>query len=134
MKDSIVYTCYRDGLVLAEQRLSNSQYAPGQIVFPGGRVDQKDASVTAAFFRELREELGIEAAGYYKGDVLSIPQENINLFPFLLLSWNGKIPNMILDKGNPVMWQDLEKMKQSERYEISALSNIFYTLVHPHRT
>jgi 8-oxo-dGTP pyrophosphatase MutT (NUDIX family) len=131
MKDTIAYTCYRDGFVLAKQQLSNSQYAPGQIIFPGGRVDQKDASVTAAFYRELREELGIEAAVFCKGNVLSIPQLDMDLYPFLLLSWNGNIPDITLDKEDRLVWRPLELIQRSHRSEVAALATIFNALAHP---
>lgn len=48
--------------VLLTKRASGLQHHPGQIAFPGGKVDLADASVTHAALREAHEEVGLDPA------------------------------------------------------------------------
>ena len=53
----------RDRLtVLLTQRTDHLHDHPGQISFPGGRVDASDADATATALREAQEEIGLGAA------------------------------------------------------------------------
>jgi 8-oxo-dGTP pyrophosphatase MutT (NUDIX family) len=45
--------------VLLTQRTSNLPSHPGQIAFPGGKIDPDDASPLAAALREAEEEIGL---------------------------------------------------------------------------
>ena len=52
----------RDGLtVMLTQRTAHLHDHPGQISFPGGRVEESDADATATALREAREEGGLPA-------------------------------------------------------------------------
>lgn len=48
--------------VLLTKRTGHLKHHPGQISFPGGRVEDCDASPAAAALRETQEEVGIEPA------------------------------------------------------------------------
>ncbi|MEC9105200.1 MAG: CoA pyrophosphatase [Pseudomonadota bacterium] len=61
----------RDGQVnvILTKRTSHLKHHPGQIAFPGGKVEPTDADVTAAALRESHEEIGlppelVEVLGY----------------------------------------------------------------------
>ena len=49
-----------DGInVILTKRASHLKHHPGQIAFPGGKVDDTDSSITAAALREAQEEIGL---------------------------------------------------------------------------
>jgi len=45
--------------VILTKRASHLKHHPGQIAFPGGKVDEGDAGVVAAALREADEEIGL---------------------------------------------------------------------------
>ncbi len=45
--------------VILTKRSSRLKHHPGQIAFPGGKVDADDANATAAALREAQEEIGL---------------------------------------------------------------------------
>jgi 8-oxo-dGTP pyrophosphatase MutT (NUDIX family) len=49
--------------LLYEKRASDLRSHPGEVSFPGGRVDPGDKTPRDAALREAREEVGLEAAG-----------------------------------------------------------------------
>lgn len=86
-----------DVLLLA--RASTLRSHPGQVAFPGGRVDPEDDGVVAAALREAQEETGLDPAGV---DVLGT-LENIplaysqHLVTPVLAWWRHPSPVRVVD-------------------------------------
>lgn len=65
--------------VILTKRTSHLKHHPGQIAFPGGKVEESDADVTAAALRESFEEIGlpvdlVEVLGHLP------PHETVSVF------------------------------------------------------
>lgn len=124
IRESIVYTCLRGNSVLAERRALNSPYAPGEIVFPGGKIDPGDKTPLQAFLREFQEETAAEPQCVIRLHELEYPEDNIRLFPFVVYTWNGDIPQHMVDTNGLFLWRTIEFMRQSSRTEVATLANL----------
>jgi 8-oxo-dGTP pyrophosphatase MutT (NUDIX family) len=57
----LVPLCEQPRGVLLTRRAAGLRRHPGQVAFPGGRIDPGDASAEAAALREAQEEIGLRA-------------------------------------------------------------------------
>lgn len=110
-----IFLDHYNNQVLMEQRLKNSAYAD-QLIFPGGAVEENETNdLEVALRREIQEELGVEVSSFYPlklSQTLYSPTGKL-LIPYVITQWQGELPKVVLDKGNPLIWQDIEEATKS---------------------
>jgi 8-oxo-dGTP pyrophosphatase MutT (NUDIX family) len=85
--------------LLLTERAHDMRSHPGQVSFPGGKVDDTDESAVAAALREAEEEVGLDPAGV---DVLAtlpelwLPPSNFAVTP-VLGWWRDECPIGVVD-------------------------------------
>jgi len=85
-------------LVLTK-RASHLNHHPGQIAFPGGKIDKGDAGAEAAALREASEEIGLDPAGV---EILGHlpPHETVTGFSITpVLAWIGGSFDPVAEPG-----------------------------------
>lgn len=89
----------RDLDVLLLSRAATLRAHPGQVAFPGGRVDPGDESVVAAALREAEEETGLDPAGVeVLGTLGRVPLEfSRHLVTPVLAWWRHPSPVRVVD-------------------------------------
>jgi 8-oxo-dGTP pyrophosphatase MutT (NUDIX family) len=74
---------------------------PGQVAFPGGRLDPDDASAEAAAIREAVEETGLDPRGVeVLGSLATVPVPvSRHLVTPVLAWWHDRSPVGVVDRG-----------------------------------
>jgi len=69
--------------ILFEVRAKHLNNQPGEICFPGGKVDEVDSGLIDAAIRETSEELGVETHHIVDVYPLDYTIGNMNIYPFV---------------------------------------------------
>ena len=91
----VLISPYHPGdVVILTRRSKECNAHPNRLEFPGGKVEDEDASLKKALMRELKEELSINVS---EEDLIDFPNNNfivnnkINLTLFIVRKWKGLI-------------------------------------------
>ena len=85
--------------LLLTERAHDMRSHPGQVSFPGGKVDDTDVSAEAAALREAEEETGLDPAGvevFGRLPQLWLPPSNFAVTP-VLAWWRDETPVRVVD-------------------------------------
>lgn len=88
-----LYTCLT-------KRPRTMKHHPGQISFPGGKVEKDDSSAEMTALREAREEVGLDQNGIEilgKLSDLYVEVSRFSIQPFL--AWADQKPDFVVDYG-----------------------------------
>jgi 8-oxo-dGTP pyrophosphatase MutT (NUDIX family) len=100
--------------VLLTQRSAGLRSHPGQVAFPGGRLDPDDAGPVGAALREAREETGLDDSGV----------QVLGLLPDLFLPPSGFVVTPVLawwSRPTPVAAVDPLEVARVERVPLAEL-------------
>lgn len=102
-KPSVTAICIRDGKLLVAKR--NEEPFRGQWDFIGGYV-QKDETLEKALKREMKEELGVDAALTYIGSFPGTASYNNHSFPILNFAYFAEFSEEIVlnEENSEIAW------------------------------
>lgn len=110
----VVICIFMDGEKILTERRFLKNYSKYQILIPGGGVEEFETE-QQALIREVFEELAVIPLEFIilptDKQILGLNKQII--IPFLITKWQGKIPQKILDKGNPLEWKAIDKVLNS---------------------
>jgi len=111
-KYAVIIILLKGSQTLLERRLPQSALG-NHFLFPGGGIEEDEiADPVIALKREAMEELGIIPVDFFPISTFTGELGTL-LKPFVVTGWEGEVPDKILDRGNPVFWQDLEIVAKS---------------------
>lgn len=111
--------------VLLTERAAGMRAHPGQVAFPGGRVETTDAGPAAAAVREAREETGLDEAGVVVTGTLPdlyLPVSDYAVTP--VLAW-WRVPS-------PVDAVDRTEVARAVRVPVAELLDPAHRFLVPH--
>lgn len=108
----VLFVLIKEGRVLLEKRPVEG-FLKHQYLIPGGAIHTKSETLEDALKREMMEELGIIPTKFELLTDEDIPGLHNNILkPFIINSWQGEIPQFILDKEDPfpLEWMEISQV------------------------
>lgn len=106
----VLFALIKENQILLEKRPVKG-YLKDQYLIPGGAINHLE-NLEDALKREMLEELGLVPTEFELLTNENLPGLNNNtLKPFVVTSWQGEIPENILDKEDPhpLEWINIDK-------------------------
>ena len=107
----VIFIFLKNGKILIEKRAVKN-YEGQQYLIPGGRVKKSLENLEQALTREIKEELGVDLLEFIPlpitEEITGIHGQSLN--PFLITSWEGDLPEVVLDRGNPLIWLTIDEV------------------------
>lgn len=100
---SVLLLLYPEGdqiFICLIKRPSTMKHHPGQISFPGGKVEKEDSSIEMTAIREAQEEVGIDPS--YIRIIGKLSELYVEVSKFLIhpfLAWADHKPNFLVNKA-----------------------------------
>ncbi len=115
--------------VFMEERGSEQSQA-GLHLYPGGHIELDDGGENdeetrlTALRRELAEEFGIEPRGVVvlPCNPPAVSTRGTLLHPFVITSYEGDLPEVVKDKGNPTVWEEVKNALVSPSESVRAIT------------
>ena len=115
--------------VVLTERAHTLRSHPGQVSFPGGKLDPQDDGSVAAALREAEEEVGLDPAGVDVlatfPDIFLTPSQN-SVTP-VLAWWPSPVPVGVVDRG------EVERVVRVRVADLLDPANRFTTVFGPYR-
>lgn len=108
----VLFALIKDNKILLEKRPIKG-FDEHLYLIPGGAVNKNERDLEDALKRELMEELGIIPTDFELLTEENIPGLFNNILkPYVVNSWQGKIPKFILDKEDPypLEWIEVDRL------------------------
>lgn len=112
-KISVVYIFFdsTNNCLLVETR-PKSQFLSGEKIFPAGKVKKDEIhKIENCLLREISEELDVKPLDFIDFKVEIKGLGGYMLRPFLITSWEGSIPDNVLDSGAKLSWVHIDEYK-----------------------
>lgn len=99
--DGVIFAMIRSGEILTEIRVKHKSNFFGEVILPGGAIEEGETS-DEAVKREIKEECGVVATRYHFVENLTLKhpkQGRINLDVYVVEGWEGELTNVEYQKG-----------------------------------
>ncbi len=126
--------------VILTKRAQHLRHHPGQIAFPGGKVEESDASPEAAALREAEEEIGLSPDNVEVLGALDahVTVTHFTVMPFVALVRKAFEPRLDRNEVEELIFVPLEHLADPDRYLVEGRMfrgsfRKYYTVPHgPH--
>lgn len=113
----VMFILIEGGRVLMEKCPKKAKYFPGKWFIPGGWIEKDDLSPLHSMEREMFEELGCRSKHTHELPIVDATDKRGNTIlmrPFVVVEWEGTIPDYCLDKPETELaWVSLRQARQS---------------------